>query len=150
MKTIEITEEQWEALQNGEPITIHPKSTQWEPRGGTYRITGEGEIEVYNSHMDEDHGRDFGMRYESKHQAMRARDMMRAHHRLVAYAMEHWPDYTPPPAGKGMAYFLHYNAKSGEWAVCAYIIERCPWVPYGPRSAVHELVEKLNSGEVVL
>jgi len=87
-KTIQLACEQLEALQRGESITIEPpKPRQWRPMTGRYVIGIEGEV-LYNS-MDQHLGREFGTRYPICDLAERAADFMRAHYRLVTYALEH-------------------------------------------------------------
>jgi len=51
---------------------------------------------------------------------------------------------------RGLAFLPSYNTTHGEWYVAACSLSRNPWLPYGPREKVEELVERLNSGEVVL
>jgi len=147
-KTIQLTDEQWEALQRGEAITIEPpKPRRWKPMTGPFVIGAGSEVLYYTT--DQHLGREFGMRYPTRGLAERAANFMRAHRRLVAYALEHWPEYEVPNA-EGSAYFPSYDITRCEWFATAYGLNRNPWIPYGPREKVEELVERLNSGEVVL
>jgi len=146
-KTIQFTDEQWDVLQRGESITIEPpKPQQWEPKGGRFYVNGWGDVgEGIESSMR----RRFGLEYPTQALAARAADLMRVHHRLVAYALEHWPDYEVPETGLP-AYFPEYDVQFEEWDASCDVAYRNPWIPYGPREKVEELVDKLNRGEVVL
>lgn len=142
-KTIELTDEQWAAYERGEPVTVQ-KPKLWEPDGGRFRIYANGEIIDSPS---SDGYRQFGMEYPIRIQAERARDLMRPIHRYIAYAMGHWPYYEVPEPGE-WSYFVAYDDECKKWTMHAHTVSRCPWVPYGPRDKVEELVYRLNRGEV--
>ena len=145
-RTIELTDEQWQALQRGESITIEPPKKQWEPEGGSMIVQSTGAVHQELMGIAQ---QNFGTAYQTVALAKRAAKLMRPHHRFVAYALEHWPDYEAPEPTE-FAYCPQYNARNDRWYVCIYSIERLPWIPYGPEDKVQELVDKLNSGEVVL
>lgn len=145
-KTIELTDEQWRALQRGESITIKPPKKQWEPEGGSMIVQSTGAVHQELMGIAQ---QNFGTAYPTVALAERAAKLMRPHHRLVAYALEHWPDYEVPKPPDA-TYAPWFDAYMNEWDCIERTIARSPWIPYGPRSKVQELVDKLNSGEVVL
>ncbi len=142
-KTIELTDEQFEAYQRGEPVTVQKKQ-KWEPEGGSYKIYPDGFVVEWSPAKEY---QAFGMQYPTRNKAERARDLMRPIHRYIAYAMEHWPDYEVPPTGKP-THYVAYSALERAWYMAIARHDRDPWIPYGPEDKVVELVGKLNSGEV--
>lgn len=122
--------------------------TQWEPVSGSYFISIYGQVQPSDSLVTP--CRKFGLEYQTRELAERARDMIRTHHRLVAYAMEHWPDYEPPTDASSPTFFPTYHPNFDKWYVATQRQIRNPWMPYGPEDKVKELVQKLNNGEVVL
>jgi len=144
---LKLTNEQYEALQRGEAITIDPqKPRQWEPVGGRFYVSYDGVVRKSDS---DDKSKSFGTEYPTHALAARAADFMRPYHRLVAYALEHWPEYEVPEMPNEAA-FPALSSGDGEWHIYAHRYARGPWIPYGPREKVEELVDKLNRGEVAL
>ena len=140
---IELTDEQWCAYQRGDPVTVQ-KQQKWEPEWGSYKIYPDGFVTEWSPIKEY---QVFGMQYPTQNKAERARDLMRPIHRYIAYAMEHWPDYEVPPVGNEI-WHVTYNESSGNWVAIHNMYIRLPWIPYGPKGKVYELVNKLNSGEV--
>ena len=144
MKTIQLTDEQYEALQNGESITIEPPKKKWEPEGGSVIIYPLGVIRQFERCPKQNN---FGMAYPTIKLASRARDLMWPIHRYIAYATEHWPGHEVPRIGAD-AWLIGYNANLNTWEAVCHNYTRDPWIPYGPKDKVYKLVDKLNSGEV--
>lgn len=144
-KTIEVSDEQYAAWERGEPIE---KVKRWDPPGGGYLVDALGMVGwvVHPSRSS----LEFGTEYPTRELATRARDFMRIYHRLVAYALKHWPDYEPTK-GRHAYYPRHIIDPCGDyWDVHFDTAVRNPWMPYGPRDKVEELVRRLGSGEVEL
>lgn len=83
--TIQLTAEQFEALQSGQPITIEPRKpaiTKWEPRGGSSRITTSlnvaGKWDPTSA----------GMEYPNNAKAASAAKALRAYARQLAWLSE--------------------------------------------------------------
>ena len=83
--TIQLTAEQFEALQSGQPITIEPPKptiTKWEPRGGNIQITASlnvtGKWEPTSA----------GMCYPNTNKANSAAKQLRAYARQLAWLAE--------------------------------------------------------------
>jgi len=142
-KTIELTDEQWDAYKRGEPVTVQ-KPKLWKPEGGKYLISEYGCAHIAKS---DPHSKLFGTEYPTRDLAERARDLMRPIHRYIAYAMEHWPDYEVPSIGE-MTYCVTYDGDFARWILDGSRYIRRPGVPYGPEDKVRELADRLNRGEV--
>ena len=105
--TIQLTAEQFQALQSGQPITIEPPKptiTKWEPRGGNIQITASlnvtGKWEPTSA----------GMCYPNINKANSAAKALRSYARQLAWLAENddgwvadWNDY------KQNKYFVGYN-----------------------------------------
>ena len=114
MKTIELTEEQYQALCKGEPVTIEPpKPKQWEPMPGAFYIEKDGSITKFCTSIRNA----FGMAYPTLKAAEKARDAMRVHHRLLAWLAENddgWEaDWNKHEQAK---FSLFQNVYNGFWS----------------------------------
>lgn len=92
--TIQLTSEQFEALQSGQSITIEPPKpsiTKWEPKGGDYTIYGDFKVERCG--MNTESFRLAGMEYQTQFQAEQAAKALRSYARQLAWVSEHYPDY---------------------------------------------------------
>ena len=110
--TIQLTAEQFEALQSGQPITIEPpKPTipKWEPRGGNIQITASlnvtGKWEPTSA----------GMCYPNTNKANSAAKQLRAYARQLAWLAENddgWvADWSNYDQGKYFVYIEHKSNK---------------------------------------
>jgi hypothetical protein len=100
MKTITLTDEQWEILQSGEPITIEPpKPKHWEPQSGEWYVSAIGVACPTNGLLDptKESARQHGLIYTRQEHAQMAAKAMRTFNRLLAYKMEHDPEYQHKP-----------------------------------------------------
>ena len=111
--TIQLTAEQFEALQSGQPITIEPPKptiNKWEPRGGNIQITASlnvtGKWEPTSA----------GMCYPNTNKANSAAKAIRAYARQLAWLAENddgwvadWNEY-----GQNK-YFIQYSNKDSEF-----------------------------------
>ena len=105
--TIQLTAEQFEALQSGQPITIKPSkptTTKWEPRGGCIQITASLNV------TDKWEPTSAGMCYPNINKANSAAKALRSYARQLAWLAENddglvadWNDY------KQNKYFVGYN-----------------------------------------
>ena len=93
--TIQLTAEQFEALQSGQPITIEPPKpaiTKWEPAGGNFLIKSalNDSYHILNCNPNYTLA---GLSYQTKSQAGSAAKQLRAYARQLAWVSEHYPDY---------------------------------------------------------
>ena len=115
--TIQLTAEQFEALQSGQPITIEPPKptiTKWEPIGGRFTI----DVTKLNSYeiCSENKYRLAGMEYQTKSLANSAAKAIRAYARQLAWLAENddgwiadWPDNRQ---SKFYVYYHHETEKA--------------------------------------
>jgi len=153
--TVTITQEQWEALQNGNSITIEPPKpkNKWIPGGGNWKVDGEGDVIFDDFPYEED--LDFGTYFASEEQAEKARDAMRKHNRLLAYVAEHYDEFEKSGINKaenGKAHYVYFCSMQKKWLTGrgrgSYGI--IPGMVFMPSAIAEELAEKLNNGEVEL
>ena len=111
--TIQLTAEQFKALQSGQPITIEPPKPaipKWEPRGGNIQITASlnvtGKWEPTSA----------GMCYPNTNKANSAAKALRAYARQLAWLAENddgwaadWNEYDQNK------YFIQYSNKDSEF-----------------------------------
>ena len=111
--TIQLTAEQFKALQSGQPITIEPPKptiNKWEPRGGNIQITASlnvtGKWEPTSA----------GMCYPNTNKANSAVKALRAYARQLAWLAENddgwaadWNEYDQNK------YFIQYSNKDSEF-----------------------------------
>ena len=93
--TIQLTAEQFQALQSGQPITIEPPKpviqiARWNPIGGEFSISNSFSVLGIKT---EDEVKKSGMKYKTKDQAENAAKQLRAYARQLAWVSEHYPDY---------------------------------------------------------
>ena len=116
--TIQLTAEQFQALQSGQPITIEPPKpaiTKWEPAGGEYTIkTALDDVVKCKSTKP---FRLVGLEYQTKSQADSATKAIRAYARQLAWLAENddgwvadWNDYEQ---NKYFVNYNHHNQKFG-------------------------------------
>ena len=116
--TIQLTAEQFEALQSGHPITIEPPKpaiTKWEPIGGAYTINSS--LNLVAKCESTEPFRLSGVEYQTKSQADNAAKAIRAYARKLAWLAENddgwiadWNDYEQ---NKYFVSYSHYNQKFG-------------------------------------
>ena len=151
MKTIELTAEQYEALQQGESITIQPpkpkpkpKPEQWEPKGGCWWVGPD--CKVHHGRI-ENTSRLAGIEFQTKEAAKEAAKAQKEAQIIRAYIYEHrgdWrPDWNDFDQGK---YSVFYNNRTKRWVSSRCWTSEVMGVTYGPESVIRELVEKLNAG----
>ena len=115
--TIQLTAEQFQALQSGQPITIEPPKptiTKWEPIGGKFVISGSlnSSYQIENKHNEYSAS---GLRYQTKSQADSAAKQFRAYARQLAWLAENddgWvADWSNIDQHKYYVYYNHNNSK---------------------------------------
>lgn len=148
---IEITNEQYEAFQKGESITIIPPTKepeQWEPKGGKWFIYGNGGVSSINSSMDY---KDFGTERETRESAEKASKIMRLHNRLLAWVDENddgwFADWDNPNQTK---YYVYYTSKTRKYDITSRYNTKVLGIVYMSRPLALKLAEGLNNGTIVL
>lgn len=90
--TIQLTTEQFEALQSGQPITIEPPKaaiTKWEPIEGNYCVINYCLSADYYDKAPSN-AADSGLTYKTQSQADSAAKAIRAYARQLAWVSEHY------------------------------------------------------------
>ena len=151
MKTINLTDEQYQALVNGESVTITPPAKKWNPCKGNWYVQpmcyreGMTKAHVENYVSIEWHG------YQTKELAEWARDKMRTHNRLLAWLSENddgWrEDWSRRNNGN---WSVSYSFTYKEYKAYDYAYTKDLLDIYMSEENAHKLCKLLNSGEVVL
>lgn len=138
--------EQLEAvLEKMKKSLVEPE--KWEPQGGKFTVSAGGVAEF---HLGTSY-RGAGLEYLTKALAEKAARAMRTHNRLVAYVLEHAPDYEPDwHDGDENKFYVIYSNFSKDWGYSCSSSGRTAGCVYMPKYIALKLVEDLNSGRVVL
>lgn len=148
-RTITLTDEQYQALQNGQSITIEPpEPSKWKPKGGEWFVASDGSVARGISSSEH---RDFGAERKTKNLLQKARDAMRIHNRLLAYVQEHAPDYEPGWSNNSEQKWYIEFYHSDEWYEVDFATTyQVPGAVYMPKDVAVQLARNLNNGTVVL
>ena len=110
--TIQLTAEQFEALQSGQPITIEPSkptTTKWEPRGGNIQITASlnvtGKWEPTSA----------GMCYPNINKANSAAKALRSYARQLAWLAENDDGWIADWSKDQNKYYVTYSHEKAEF-----------------------------------
>lgn len=129
-------------------VEADSKVGEWQPRGGEYTTWACGEISEAYSKREH---RLFGTEYPTEEQAIKARDAMRTHNRLLAYVAEFddgWEaDWSDESQSKCCIYF---NGTSGKYEVDVWWSNKYTGAVHMSAECAKGLVEKLNKGIVKL
>ena len=108
--TIQLTAEQFEALQSGQPITIEPPKsaiTKWEPKPGAFTIDLVSLIS-YEA-FSNDKYRLAGAEYQTKSQADSAAKQLRAYARQLAWLAENDDGWVADWSKDQNKYYVRYS-----------------------------------------
>ena len=110
--TIQLTAEQFQALQSGQPITIEPPkptTTKWEPRGGNIQITASlnvtGKWEPTSA----------GMCYPNINKANSAAKALRSYARQLAWLAENDDGWIADWSKDQNKYYVTYSHEKAEF-----------------------------------
>ena len=112
--TIQLTAEQFEALQSGQPITIEPPKpsiTKWEPKPGAFTIDLVSLVSYETFSTNE--YRLAGVEYQTQSQADSAAKQLRAYARQLAWLAENDDGWVADwPNRNLLKYYVYYNHES--------------------------------------
>ena len=174
MKTIELTEEEIEKLNNGDNVVIDKsgyettddsagnlqkkyfeditiikkKHEKWKPKKGFYAFDTVNSPHELRLNWTENQLKSIvenGLTRDSISQAARADKQMRTFNRLLAYVDE----FEIEIISRLISYCVHYNTKADKFYYTNSVV-KCIGGIYMSRPVAEELCRKLNSGEVVL
>ena len=110
--TIQLTAEQFEALQSGQPITIKPSkptTTKWEPRGGCIQITASLNV------TDKWEPTSAGMCYPNINKANSAAKALRSYARQLAYLAENDDGWVADWSKDQNKYYVTYSHEEAKF-----------------------------------
>ena len=148
--TIQLTAEQFEALQSGQPITIEPPKpaiTKWEPIGGRFTV----DVIKLNSYeiCSENKCRLAGMEYQTKSQANSAAKAIRAYARQLAWLAENDDGWVADWSNNRQIKFYVYYHHETEKALKSYDASAESFgLVYMSQDNATKLAELMNDGIV--
>ena len=149
--TIQLTTEQFQALQSGQPITIEPPKsaiTKWEPKGGKFLISGalDSSYPIENKHNEYSAS---GLRYQTKDKANSVAKQLRAYARQLAYLAENddgWvADWSNSKQDKYHIYIGHNSNEIKTYRNCT---DQSIGVIYMSSTNATKLAQLMNDGIV--
>lgn len=148
--TIQLTAEQFEALQSGQSITIEPPKpaiTKWKPVGGSYNVDVVS-LKHYEKPSKEGY-KLAGVEYQTKDQADLASKALRAYARQLAWLAENddgWvADWNNSQQSK---YFVYIENYSNKVIVCGNFIAKSFGTIYMSHANATKLAQLMNDGIV--
>jgi hypothetical protein len=153
LKTITLTDEQYQALTNGESITIEPPKkpiVKWNPKGGEYFIDLEVNSIYYGANPAFTYNTSkAGLEYGTLKAAENALRAIRSYARQLAWLDENddgwradWNDFNQEK------YCVYYNQRDKVYSKTYYKLPRYFFSIHMSRENSEKLVKLLNSGEV--
>ena len=123
-----------------------PDFIPWQPVGGDYYVSIDGQVISFGS---TELAKLQGAARATKEQTEKARDAMRVFNRLLAYKDEFAPDFVHK-TGDIVSCQIAVNVDGDYRMIGSNHAFSSPTTIYFPASVAGVLVDKLNSGEVVL
>lgn len=149
--TIQLTAEQFEALQSGQSITIEPPKsaiTKWEPIGGNFVISGslDSSYPIENKHNEYSAS---GLRYQTKSQADSAAKAIRAYARQLAWLAENDDGWIADWSNSNQVkYFVYIAHSSNKITVYRNFTDQSFGIIYMSESNATKLAQLMNDGIV--
>jgi hypothetical protein len=124
---------------------------KWQPEGGCYYVTMDGEIDEDGvDEDDEDVGVSFGVRRKTQAQAERAAVEMRRFNRLLALRDELCGDEDVDWTNDEGKYRVYFSHERGDWYVTSDIFCESIASYFTSDELAQRACDMLNSGEVEL
>ena len=150
--TIQLTAEQFEALQSGQPITIEPPKpaipiAKWEPAGREYTIkTALDDVVKCKSAKP---FRLVGLEYQTQSQADSAAKQLRAYARQLAWLAENDDGWIADWSNSSLLkYYVYYNYESKKFKEGRNFIEQSFGRIYMSEANAEKLAQLMNDGIV--
>ena len=148
--TIQLTAEQFEALQSGQPITIEPPKpaiTKWEPAGGKYIIHTELDLQLRNQTFAPYKLLSLG--FQTVDQANLAMKALHSYARQLAYLAENDDGWVADWSKKGQSkYFIYIEHKSNKVSVYRSFTDQSFGLVYMSQDNATKLAQLMNDGIV--
>ena len=121
---------------------------KWSPKSGKWAIDSDGDIFQWETTLAT---REFGTEYQTEEQAIKARDAMRKHNRLLAWLSENDDGWVADWDNKRQEkYFVYYDAYSKNYKILFHIEHVLLIVVYMSKANAKKLCDLLNRGIVEL
>ena len=145
--TIQLTAEQFEALQSGQPITIEPPKptiTKWEPIEGNYCVVNYClSADYYNKPPS--NAADSGLTYKTQSQADSAAKAIRAYARQLAWLAENDDGWVADWSKAGQAkYFVYIAHKSNKVTIYRNYTDQSFGIIYMSEANATKLAQLMN------
>lgn len=149
--TIQLTAEQFQALQSGQPITIEPPKpaipiAKWEPIGGEFSISNSFSVLGIKT---EDEVKKSGMKYKTQSQADSAAKALRSYARQLAWLAENddgwvadWND------SKQFKYYIYTAHNSNKITTYTNFTDQSLGIIYMSKANATKLAKLMNNGIV--
>ena len=148
--TIQLTAEQFQALQSGQPITIEPPKPaiiKWEPKPGEF-TPDISELKSYKSASVKTYQL-AGMEYQTKSQANSAAKQLRAYARQLAWLAENDDGWVADWSNSSLLkYYVYYNYESKKFEEGRNFIEQSFGRIYMSKDNATKLAQLMNDGIV--
>ena len=151
--TIQLTAEQFEALQSGQPITIEPPKpaipiAKWEPIEGNYCVVNYCLSAGYYNKAPSN-AANSGLTYKTKAQADSAAKAIRAYARQLAWLAENDDGWVADWSKAGQAkYFIYTGHISNKVTVYRNYTDQSFGIIYMSESNAIKLAQLMNDGIV--
>ena len=148
--TIQLTAEQFEALQSGQPITIEPPKSaiaKWEPKPGAFTINPISLVS-YKA-VSNDKYRLAGAEYQTKSQADSAAKQLRAYARQLAYLAENDDGWIADWFNKNQnKYYVYIAHQSNKVTIHSNYTDQSFGIIYMSEANATKLAQLMNDGIV--
>ena len=146
LKEIRVLKEQLAAL---EAKANEPAVNQWNPKGGLWFVSYNGE--VLDTHECTARDAAYGLHFETKEQAEELSVHIRKYARTFHWLKENDDGWQADWSDMGQyKYYMYFNTVSKTWRVTSIVYSQYPNTIYMSKPNANKLVELLNSGKVVL
>lgn len=151
--TIQLTAEQFEALQSGQPITIEPPKpaiqiAKWEPIGGEFSISNSFSVFGIKT---EDEVKKSSMKYKTKDQAENAAKALRSYARQLAWLAENDDGWVADWSKNGSQYnkyYIYFNHGRKAYDYSTDVRSQTIGLIYMSKKNATKLAQLMNDGIV--
>ena len=150
--TIQLTAEQFQALQSGQPITIEPPKpsiTKWEPIEGNYCVVNHC-LSALHYNKAPSNASASGLTYKTKSQADSAAKQLRAYARQLAWLAENDDGWVADWSKNNSQYkyYIYFNHDRKLYGFSSDVRTLTPGLIYMSKDNVIKLAQLMNDGIV--
>ena len=152
MYAINLTQEQFEYLQNNKTLTINldePKQEKWTPSGGRWNISLVDK--AYKCSTTSEKYSEAGMEYKSKEEAIKASKALRSYARQLKWLSENSDGWTANWSDTDQEkYYVYYHAEPKKYHFASNKSNKTINTIYMSEDNAEKLCRLLNEGVVEL